>query len=91
LYAEHHLPPQLPTTAWRMSIPLYGNERWIGYASSGCWSPLLKKYIALAHVPARYALPGTPLTMEATVEHQRRQAAAHVAKLPFFEPERKRG
>jgi glycine cleavage system aminomethyltransferase T len=50
----------------------------------------LKKYIALAHVPGRYAQPGTPLTMEVTVEHQRRQAAAHVAKLPFFEPERKR-
>jgi aminomethyltransferase len=91
LYAEHHLPPQLPTTAWRTSIPLYVNERWIGYASSGCWSPLLKKYIALAHVPVRYAQPGTPLTLEVTVEHQRRQAAARVAKLPFFEPERKRG
>jgi aminomethyltransferase len=51
LYAEHHLPPQLPTTAWRTSTPLYSTERWIGYASSGCWSPLLKKYIALAHVP----------------------------------------
>jgi aminomethyltransferase len=90
LYAEHHLPPQLPVTAWRASTPLYVNERWIGYASSGCWSPLLKKYIALAHVPARYALPGTRLAMEVTVEHQRRQAAAHVTKLPFFEPERKR-
>ncbi len=90
LYAGHHLPPQLPTTAWRTSIPLYINDRWIGYASSGCWSPLLKKYIALAHVPARYAPPGTPLMMEVTVEHQRWQAAAQVAKLPFFEPERKR-
>lgn len=90
LYAAHRLPPQLPTTAWRMSIPLYSHEHWIGYASSGCWSPLLKKYIALAHVPIRYAQPGTPLTMEITVEHQRRQAAAHVAQLPFFAPERKR-
>ena len=91
LYAEHHLPPQLPTTAWRASIPLCVNERWIGYASSGCWSPLLKKYIALAHVPAHYVQPGTPLTSEVTVEHQRRQAAARVVKLPFLEPERKRG
>lgn len=90
LYAEHHLPPQLPATPWRMSIPLYFDERWIGYASSGCWSPLLKKYIALAHVPARYALPGTLLTMEVTVEHRRRRAAARVTQLPFFEPERKR-
>lgn len=90
LYTEHHLPPQLPTTAWRMSIPLYQEERWIGYASSGCWSPLLKKYIALAHVQARYAQTGTALAIEVTVEHQRRQAAARVVKLPFFEPARKR-
>jgi aminomethyltransferase len=90
LYAEHHLPPQLPTAAWRASIPLHSEGRWIGYASSGCWSPLLKKYIALAHVPARFAPPGTGLTIEVTVEHQRRQAAAQVAKLPFFEPKRKR-
>jgi len=90
LYAAHHLPPQLPSAAWRMSVPIHANGSWVGYASSGCWSPLLKKYIALAHVPAAYVQPGTPLTLEVTVEHQRRQAAARVAALPFFNPERKR-
>lgn len=90
LYAEHRLPPQLPAVAWRTSVPLYGGGRQVGYASSGCWSPLLKKYIALAHLETAYAQPGTPLMMEVTVEHQHRQASARVAKLPFFEPERKR-
>lgn len=90
LYAEHRLPPQLPAVAWRTSVPLYGGGRQVGYASSGCWSPLLKKYIALAHLESAYAQPGTPLMMEVTVEHKRKQAAARVAKPPFFEPERKR-
>ena len=49
-YAERGLPPQLPTVAWRGSAPLYRGGKQIGYATSGCWSPLLKKYLALAHV-----------------------------------------
>jgi aminomethyltransferase len=90
LYFEVGLPPQLPATAWRTSVPIYSPSRQIGYASSGCWSPLLKKYIALAHLEAAYAQPGTPVMMEITVEHQRKQASARVAQLPFFNPERKR-
>ncbi len=34
--------------------------------------------------------PGAPVKMEVTVEHQRKQAAATVAKLPFFDPQRKK-
>ncbi len=90
LYAEHHLPPSLPTVAWRASVPLYREGVQIGYASSGCWSPLLKRYLALAHVRAEHAEPGRSVEMEMTVEHRRRQAAARVAKLPFFDPERKK-
>ena len=89
LYAEAGLPPVLPA-AWRASIPLYAGERQVGYASSGGWSPILKKYIALAHAQASWAAPDTPLEMEVTVEHQRRRAAARVVKKPFFDPERKR-
>ena len=47
LYVEHGLPPSLPTVAWRTSAPLYRDGEQVGYASSGCWSPLLKQYIAL--------------------------------------------
>jgi aminomethyltransferase len=90
LHAAEGLPPQLPTVAWRTSIPIYSNGRQVGYATSGCWSPLLKKYIALAHLESAYANPGTPVRMEITVEHKRKQAAAHVVKLPFFDAERKR-
>jgi len=90
LYAEVGLPPKLPTTAWRVSVPLYSGGLQVGYATSGCWSPLLKRYIALAHLKAPYAEPGTAVDMEVTVEHRRQRAAAVVRPLPFFNPRRKR-
>ena len=90
LYAEARLAPQLPSTAWRMSVPIYAGGEQAGYATSGGWSPLLKKYIALAHLRSRWAEPGTPVEMEITVEHVRKRAAARVVKKPFFDPERKR-
>ena len=89
LYAGAGLPPVLPA-AWRASIPLYAGDRQVGYASSGGWSPVLKRYIALAHVQASWGTLDTRLEMEVTVEHQRRRAAARVVKKPFFDPERKR-
>jgi aminomethyltransferase len=90
LYGDVGLAPQLPHTAWRMSVPIYAGGAQAGYATSGGWSPLLKKYVALAHLRARWAAAGTPLEMEVTVEHERRRAAARVVKKPFFDPERKR-
>jgi len=90
LYAEVGLATRLPNAAWRMSVPLYSDGEQVGYATSGGWSPLLKKYIALAHVPSGRAAPGTPLEMEVTVEHRRKRVAARVVKKPFFDPPRKR-
>ena len=90
LYAQVGLTTRLPNSAWRMSVPLYADGEQVGYATSGGWSPLLKKYIALAHVPSRWAAPGTALDMEITVEHRRKRAAARVVKKPFFDPPRKR-
>lgn len=90
LFIEVGLPPQLPTTAWRTSTPVYADGKQVGYATSGCWSPLLKKYIALAHVERSYAEPGSEVALEMTVEHRRKKARATVVKTPFFDPERKR-
>jgi aminomethyltransferase len=91
LYAELGLAPQLPGAAWRMSVPAYAGGEQAGYATSGGWSPLLKKYIALAHLQSRWAAAGTQVEIELTVEHRRKRAAAHVVPRPFFDPERKRG
>jgi aminomethyltransferase len=90
LFAEHELPPQLPTIAWRTSTPVYRDGKQAGYATSGCWSPLLKQSLALTHLRAPHFEPGTRVQIEITVEHQRKRADATVVGLPFFDPERKR-
>lgn len=90
LHAAAGLAPKVPAAAWRTSIPVYAGAEQAGYATSGVWSPLLKKYIALAHLRAPWSAPGTALQMEITVEHHRKRAAVRVVKKPFFDPERKR-
>jgi aminomethyltransferase len=90
VYEEFGLPPQLPGVAWRTSVPVYVQGQQVGYATSGTWSPTLKKYIALAHVKAAHSDPGTRIEMEVTAEHQRKRATGRVVETPFFDPERKR-
>jgi aminomethyltransferase len=84
------LAPGLPSTAWRTSTPLYKGSKQVGYATSGAWSPILKRYIALAHVKSEYAGEGSELMFELKVEHYRKLTPAKVVKTPFFDPERKR-
>ncbi|NOT32680.1 MAG: aminomethyl transferase family protein [Candidatus Eisenbacteria bacterium] len=90
LFAAHRLPPQLSNIAWRTSAPVYRDGEQIGYATSGCWSPLLKKSLALAHLEAPHFGVGTQVELEVTVEHHRERANATVCRLPFFDPERKK-
>jgi aminomethyltransferase len=90
LYGSVGLPARPPSTAWRTSVPVYAGGRQVGYATSGTWSPLLKQYIALAHLEAEHAGPESVLEMEITVEHRRRRARARVRQTPFFDPERKK-
>lgn len=90
LFKESGLPPQIPGMAVRASLPILVGNAQVGYASTSSWSPLLKKYIALAHLQKPYYEVGTNVRIEITVEHQRRHAPAKVVKLPFYEPEWKR-
>ena len=85
------LPPQVPGGAWRDAVPVFeGGGKQVGQATSGAWSPILKKNLALATVPAAHAKEGRRLQMEVTVEFHRRRATATVTPLPFFDPDRKR-
>jgi aminomethyltransferase len=90
LFARHRLPPQIANVPWRVSVPIYAGGSQVGYATSGCWSPLLKKPLALAHLTRPHFAAGTRVEIEVTVEHKRLRANATVRELPFFDPERKR-
>ena len=90
LYQKVGLPPDVPNAAWRGTVPVYRDEVQVGHATTGAWSPTLKKYIALATVKSDHATAGTTLLMEATVEHTRKRVKAFVVKTPFFDPPRKR-
>jgi len=90
LFADVGLPPQIPGMAVRGSLPVFVGNVQVGYASTSTWSPLLKKYIALAHLQRPYFEPGTQARMEITVEHHRQHAPGTVVKLPFYEPDWKK-
>jgi aminomethyltransferase len=90
IYKQVGLPPQIPGMAVRGSLPIIVGSVQVGYASTSTWSPLLKKYIALAHLQKPYFEVGTNVRMEITVEHHRQHAPAKVVKLPFYEPEWKK-
>lgn len=91
LYASFNLPPSLPATARRDALPVYDDDgRQVGQATSHTWSPILKKYLAIASVRPGSEAKGTKLQIEHTVEYERRKVTATVAPLPFFDPERKR-
>jgi aminomethyltransferase len=91
LFADRGLPPEVPSAAWRHSVPVYNDAgSQVGYANSGAWSPILKCNLALATVESAYSEIGTRLQFEVTVEYERRTVPATVVEKPFFNPERKR-
>jgi aminomethyltransferase len=89
-FSRHDLPPGLDATVDRSPIPLYSRRGQAGRATSTCWSPTLKKMIALASVDRRYEEPGTRLQMEWSVEGSRGRVEATVVPLPFLDLDRRR-
>lgn len=92
LYNRHGLPPEIGNRAWRGSIPIYtGKDKktQVGYATSGTWSPILKKNIAIATLEKRHDKIGSELQIEMTVEHKRYTVSVIVCKPQFFNPVRK--
>jgi aminomethyltransferase len=61
----------------------------VGYATSFMYSPMLQRHIAIARVRPDLAKLGTKVNLEFTVDHHYEQVAAHVARLPLYNPERK--
>ena len=61
----------------------------VGYATSFMYSPMLQRHIAIARVKPEFAKLGTKVDLEFTVDHHYERVAAHVARLPLYNPERK--
>jgi aminomethyltransferase len=91
IFAGYGLPPELPQSAWRDGKPVYDlYNRWIGQATSGAWSPTLKKNLALAQIDSASAKEGSKVKVEVTAEYRRHKVTATVVSTPFFNPPRKR-
>lgn len=93
LYGRFKMPLMLPYQSWIEAIPLYADadkKKQIGKVTSGTWSPIMKRYIALARVRPEYGKLGGTVHIETTVEAQRFTIPATVVKTPFFDPPRKR-
>jgi aminomethyltransferase len=93
LYDQFSMPLHLPYASWNDQLPLYaddGKREHIGRATSGTWSPVLKRYVVIARVKPQYAKLGTRVYFEETIEAQRFAVPATVVKMPFFDPPRKK-
>ena len=93
IFAQYSMPLQLPYQSWVDAIPVYSDadqRDHIGRATSGTWSPVMKKYVVIARVKPQYAKLGTRIYLEQTVEARRFAVPATVVKMPFFDPPRKR-
>lgn len=84
-FAAVGLPPLVAGRASREPVPIYTRGKQVGYVTSSTFSPILKKYIALATIRREFARPGR------RVEFVRHTVPARVVKTPFLDPARKRG
>ena len=84
-YAIEH-----PLRAWRHVTPLTRKGETIGRATSGTFSPLLKRSIALGFLPVKHAEVGSTMGIEWQIEETRQTIPATVVPLPFLDLPRKR-
>jgi aminomethyltransferase len=93
VFVQNSMPLRLPYKSWVDTLPVYSDldqRDHIGRATSGTWSPVMKKYAVIGRVKPQYAKIGTRIYVEQTVEARRYAVLATVVKMPFFDPPRKR-
>ncbi|MDH5305946.1 MAG: aminomethyltransferase family protein, partial [Myxococcales bacterium] len=93
LYSQFSMPLHLPYQSWNTAVPVYADDekrQHIGRATSGTWSPVLKRYVVIARVKPQHAQLGRRIYLEETIEAQRFAAPATVVPMPFFDPPRKK-
>jgi aminomethyltransferase len=86
LFGKVGLAPRVAGRASRTAAPVYKDGEHIGQATSSAFSPLLKKYIALATLRSAHVTPGAQVDLELTVEYVRHTVPATIVHLPFYDP-----
>ena len=89
-YLDLGYPIEHPLRAWRHVTPLTRKGETIGRATSGTFSPLLKRSIALGFLPIKHAEVGSTVGIEWQIEETRQTIPATVVPLPFLDLPRKR-
>ncbi len=89
-FASVGLPPLVAGRASREPVPIFAAGAQVGFVTSSTFSPILKRYIALATLQRDFARPGGRVDFELTVEFVRHEVPATVVKTPFFDPARRR-
>ena len=75
-YLDLGYPIEHPLRAWRHVTPLMRKGETIGRATSGTFSPLLKRSIALGFLPTKHAEVGSTVSIEWQIEETRQQIPA---------------
>jgi len=65
----------------RQGSSVYVDDVWIGWVTSGCYSPVLNRGIAMAYLDTRYAILGE----EVEVDIHGRRLPAKIVDFPFIE------
>ena len=90
LYDSYKLPPHLAPAACRLAVPVYSESgKQVGQSTSSTWSPVLKRYLALAQVHRPHGDLGNTLKIEHTPEFERCTVTATVVDKPFYNPPQK--
>jgi aminomethyltransferase len=66
-----------------------GRDNSVGYATSLMYSPVLQRHIAIARVLPEYAVKGSTVHVELTVDHEYLSVPATTDRLPLYNPARK--
>jgi aminomethyltransferase len=92
-FAEFDMPLIVTHEVWKDLLAIYADEertKFIGRAGSGVWSSMLKKYIAIARVDAKYGKLGTQFYFEESIEAKAFPIPATVVPMPFYDPPQKK-
>jgi aminomethyltransferase len=90
LHEEGGLIPPMDHTPIQEEMFLYDDEgEQIGFSTSFLYSPVLQLHVGIGRVPVASAAPGTKVNLEIPINHRYVHVAAHTARLPHYNPQRK--